>query len=143
MDRIVKGKWQVRLAALAVFVLGFAAGALALNAYRAWSAGPGRGEHRRDRFEQMAERLQLSEEQRAQVKQILSETRGQLRALHKESEPRFEEIRRQTDERLRQVLTPEQFQKFQQMKDEPRRGKGPRGRRGGGDGPPRPPGDER
>ena len=143
MDRIAKGKWQVRLAALAVFVLGFAAGALALNAYRAWSAGPGRGgEHRRDRFEQMAERLQLSEEQRSQVKQILSETRGQLRALHKESEPRFEEIRRQTDERLRQVLTPEQCQKFQQMKDEPRRGKGPRGRRGG-DGPPRPPGDER
>ena len=35
MDRIAKGKWQVRLAALAVFVLGFAAGALALNAYRA------------------------------------------------------------------------------------------------------------
>ena len=32
MDRIAKGKWQVRLAALAVFVLGFTAGALALNA---------------------------------------------------------------------------------------------------------------
>jgi Spy/CpxP family protein refolding chaperone len=141
MDRIAKGKWQVRLAALAVFVLGFAAGALALNAYRAWSAGGIRGEHRRDRFEQMAERLQLSEEQRAQVKQILSETRAHLRALHKESEPRFEEIRRQTDERLQQVLTPEQFQQFQQMKAEPRRGRGgPRGRRGGG-GPP--PGDER
>ena len=144
MDRIAKGKWQVRLAALAVFVLGFAAGALALNAYRAWSAGQGRGEHRRDRFEQMAERLQLNEEQRSQVKQILSDTRAHLRALHKESEPRFEEIRRQTDERLQQVLTPEQFQKFQQMKDEPRRGRGgPRGRKGGGDGPPRPPGDER
>ena len=143
MDRIAKGKWQVRLAALAVFVLGFAAGALALNAYRTWSAGAGRGmEHRRDRFEQMAERLQLSEEQRAQVKQILSDTRGQLRALREESEPRFEEIRRQADERLQQVLTPEQFQKFQQMKDEQRRGRGPRGRRGG-DGPPRPPGDER
>ena len=142
MDRIAKGKWQVRLAALGVFVLGFAAGALALNAYRAWSAGGIRGEHRRDRFEQMAERLQLSEEQRAQVKQILSDTRGQLRALRKESEPRFEEIRRQADERLQQVLTPEQWQQFQQMKDEPRRGRGPRGRRGG-DGPPRPPGDER
>ena len=144
MDRIAKGKWQVRLAALAVFVLGFAAGALALNAYRAWSAGEVRGgEHRRDRFEQMAERLQLSEEQRAQVKQILADTRAHLRALHKESEPRFEEIRRQADERLQQVLTPEQFQQFQQMKGEPRRGRGgPRGRRGG-DGPPRPPGDER
>ena len=36
MDTTKKGKWQVRLAALIVFALGFAAGALAISAYQGW-----------------------------------------------------------------------------------------------------------
>ena len=122
MDKIVKSSWQVRVAAVLIFVLGFAAGALALNAYRAWA---GRGAvvngSDRDHFAQMLDRLQLSAEQRAQVQQIFGDTRAQLQALRKESEPRFAEIRRQADERLQKVLTPEQWQQFQQMRDEMRR----------------------
>jgi Spy/CpxP family protein refolding chaperone len=120
MDRITKNSWQLRAAAVVIFVLGFAAGALALNAYRAWrhtEAG------QQDRFKTMSDRLQLSAEQQAQVRQIFDDTRSQLDALHKESEPRVEEIRRQADERLSKTLTPEQWQKFQQMRDEGRRGR--------------------
>ena len=128
MDKIVKSSWQVRVAAVLIFVLGFAAGALALNAYRAWA---GRGAvvngSDRDHFAQMLDRLQLSAEQRAQVQQIFGDTRAQLQALRRESEPRFAEIRRQADERLQKVLTPEQWQQFQQMRDEMRR-HGHRGR---------------
>ena len=41
MDITNKRKWQVRLAAILIFLLGFAAGALALNAYRRWGrTGP-------------------------------------------------------------------------------------------------------
>ena len=119
MNNVSKNRWQVRAAALIIFVLGFAAGILALNIYR----GLARVE-RRDRFEQMSEQLQLNDDQKTKVQQIFSDTREQLRALRRESEPRVNEIRSQADGRLQTVLTPEQWQKFQTIRDElrPRRG---------------------
>jgi len=129
MDRITKSSWQVRAAAAVIFLLGFAAGALALNSYRAWRDAQAQPTQQ-DRFRQMSQRLQLSAEQEAQVRRIFDDTRSQLDALRKESEPRVQEIRGQADERLRQALTPEQWQKFQQMRDEARR-RGRRGRAGG------------
>jgi Spy/CpxP family protein refolding chaperone len=131
MDRARRNSWLVRAAAVAIFVLGFAAGALAPSVYRAWlrdrpqSGGPGR-------IEQMSQRLKLSAEQEAQVRQIFGETRTQLEALRKESEPRFAEIRRQADERLQKVLTPEQWQQLQQEREENRSRRGRRGRAGNG-----------
>lgn len=126
MNTIQKGKWQVRVAALVIFVIGFAAGALALNVYKRWGRTAA-VVSRQDRFEKMLDRLNLSADQRTQVHQILSDTRGQLQTLRKESEPRFEEIRRQADERLQKVLTPEQWQQFQKERSEIR-GRGRRGR---------------
>ena len=131
MDRVRKSGWLVRAAALAIFLLGFAAGALAPSAYRAWS----RGGERRGNFDEMSENLKLTPEQKTQVQQIFGETRTRLEALRRESEPRFAEIRRDADDRLRQVLTPEQWEQFQRSRDE-RRGRGRRGGgRGGNDGP--------
>jgi len=135
MDRVRKNSWLVRVAALAIFLLGFAAGALAPTAYRAWVRGGAR-EGRQDRFEVMSEQLKLNPEQKTQVQQIFGETRSQLEALRKESEPRFAEIRRQADERLQKVLTPEQWQQFQKSHEENRSRRGRRGR--GGDGVPQP-----
>ena len=125
MDSTSRNKWQVRAAAAVIFFLGFTAGILALNAYRAWARGRGS----EDRFEQLATRLQLNADQRTKVQQIFGDTRQQLQALRKESEPRVNDIRQQTDQRLQQVLTPEQWQRFQQMRDEmrARRGRGDRG----------------
>jgi Spy/CpxP family protein refolding chaperone len=127
MDTTSKSKWQVRVAAILIFVLGFAAGALSLNAYKRWSR-TGSEASRQDRFERMLNRLQLNDEQKTQVHQILGDTRAQLQSLRKESEPRFDEIRRQADERLQKVLTAEQWKQFQQERDEMRS----RGRRGRG-----------
>jgi Spy/CpxP family protein refolding chaperone len=120
-------KWKVRIAALIIFVLGFAAGALGLNAYRSWARAGG-PPSRQDRIEQMAEQLKFSDEQKTQVQQILGDTREQLQGLRKESEPRVIEIRRQADERLQKVLTSEQWQQFHQMRKEMkgRRGRGAR-----------------
>jgi Spy/CpxP family protein refolding chaperone len=132
MDRVRKNSWLVRAAALAIFLLGFAAGALAPAAYRAWTRGDG---NRRDRLERMSEDLKLSPEQKEQVRQIFAETRTRLEALRKESEPRFAEIRRDADGRLKQVLTPEQWEEFRKSREEGR-GRGRRGK-GGGEGPPR------
>src|SRR5688572_2519883 len=112
MDTNRKSKWQVRLATVLIFVLGFAAGALAFNTYQKWSRSRS-PVTRQQRFEKMLDRLQLSSEQKTQ-------------AHRKESEPRFEEIRRQADERLQKVLTPEQWRQFQQERDanRSRRGRG-------------------
>lgn len=130
MDETNKSKWRLRVAALIIFVLGFTAGALALNVYRQWQ--PGRAEvGRRERFEQMLDRLQLTAEQKSQVHQILGDTRGQLQAVRKETEPRYDEIRRQADEKLQKVLSPEQWKQFQQERETfRRRGGGRRGLRG-------------
>lgn len=122
MNNLIRNRWQVRLAAAIIFVLGFTAGILALNIYRGLARADGR-----DRFEQLSERLNLNADQKAKVQQIFGDTREQLRALRRESEPRVDEIRRQADERLKQVLSEEQWQQFQTMRNERRRGRGPRG----------------
>ncbi|SRR6266480_2397238 len=120
-----KSKWQVRVAALVIFLLGFAAGALALNGYKRW--GRANAESRQGRFERMLDSLQLNADQKTQVHQILGDTKQQLDALRKESEPRVGEIRRQTDERLQKVLTADQWKQFQQERDK-MRGRERRGR---------------
>lgn len=131
MDIINKSKWQIRVAAIVIFLLGFAAGALALNGYKRWNRS-GAEASRQDRFERMLDSLQLNADQKTQVHQILGDTRQQLQALRKESEPRVGEIRRQADERLQKVLTPDQWTKFQQQRDKMRdRGRGGRENRSG------------
>lgn len=126
MPEKIRSKWQVRGAVVAIFVLGFVAGMLALHAYGRWV-------HRRssengNRFEQIATRLQLNDDQKTKVQQIFTDTRQQLQNMRKESEPRVNDIRQQADQRLQQVLTPDQWQNFQQMRNEARarRGRGER-----------------
>jgi len=123
MNEIAKNRWQVRIAAMIIFVLGFAAGILALNVYRGFA----RNATPRDRFEQLADRLDLNADQKTKVQQILGDTREQLRLLRKESEPRVNEIRGQADGRLQEVLTPDQWQKFQTIRNEMRNRRGGRG----------------
>ena len=125
MDKITKSKWQLRVAAMIIFLLGFAGGALAFNAYRAWTRSHIETS-RQSEFDEMLDRLKLTNEQKTQVHQILGETRAELQALRKESEPRVNEIRQRTGERLQKVLTPEQWKQFQQSRDE-RRARNPRG----------------
>jgi Spy/CpxP family protein refolding chaperone len=125
MDTVSKSKWQVRGAAILIFVLGFTAGALALNFYKRWERSGGM-QSRQERFDRMLDTLKLSAEQKTQVHQILGDSREQLQTLRKEGEPRVDAIRQQADERLQKVMTPEQWRQFQQMRNEFRN----RGRRG-------------
>ena len=124
MNNVTKNRWQVRIAALIIFVLGFTAGILALNVYR--RARPFGGGNRMD---ELSERLNLTADQKTRVQEIFSDTREQIRGVRSEMEPRMNEIRRQADGRLQTVLTPEQWQQFQKLRDERqhRGGRGPRG----------------
>lgn len=138
MENSSKNKWQVRVAALALFALGFLAGALVLNLYhtrKLATANPSESGRRGGasflKSENLTEQLNLSTEQSTEVEKIFSDAKAQLTELRKQSEPKFSEIRKQTEERLQQVLTPEQWQQFQQLKSamRERRGDRKRGRR--------------
>jgi Spy/CpxP family protein refolding chaperone len=119
MDSSPRNKWQVRLAVLTIFVVGFVAGALALNIYRGRQWSPSRGSGRG--FEQMLDKLNLTTEQRTRVGEIFDDARTELAQLRKESGPRFREVRERTDERLQSVLTSEQWQEFRQLTSESRK----------------------
>ena len=122
MNNVTRNRWQVRVAAVIIFVLGFTAGILALNVYRGVVRGGGQG----NRFDALSERLNLTADQKTRVQEIFSDTREQLRAVRQETEPKMQEIRRQADGRLQTVLTPDQWQQFQKLRDE----RGRRGERG-------------
>ena len=119
MNIITKSRWQGRVAAAVIFLLGFAAGVLALNVYRGFAHNP-----RPRGIEQLSERLNLNAEQKTKMQQIFGETREQLRALRKESEPKVTEIRKNADDKIQQVLNEEQWKQFQTIRDEMRQRRG-------------------
>ncbi len=127
MDSNAKSKWQIRLAVIIIFIVGFVAGALSINIYRSKQSpsGPSR---MWGRYDQMIDRLNLSPDQKSQVEAIFDDARARLMEIRRESEPRFREVRKQTDSRLQGALTPEQWEQFQQMvselKDRGRHGRG-------------------
>lgn len=117
MDLINKSKWQIRLAVIIIFALGFIAGALTLNLYYANRSGSfsRSGRHRLDR---VIEQLNLNQEQREQIDKVLKDARSEFRAIYKESEPKISEIRKQVRDRIEAVLTPEQQEQFKKIMDE-------------------------
>ena len=128
METSVKNKWQIRMAVLLIFVIGFVAGALTMNVYRARQSSASPGTYRGG-FERVMEQLNLTAEQREQVKAIFDDARAKLTEMRKESQPRFHEVREQTDERLRGVLSPEQWEQFQKLTNDFRERRSRRGKR--------------
>ena len=116
MDSDKKGIWQIRLATLSIFVLGFIAGAFALHSYHLWFSAT-KQPTKQERYEEVFTRLGLSETQKADIRKIVGETRDRLQKLRQESDPRVQEIRAQHDENLQKILTPDQWQRFQQERE--------------------------
>jgi Spy/CpxP family protein refolding chaperone len=61
--------------------------------------------------------LELSPAQKSEVQTIVKELRGNIQNLRQESEPKLQEIRFQNDERLKKVLTSEQWNEFQELRE--------------------------
>lgn len=99
---------KIWLVVVGVFVLGCVTGAALDSAYRL----RGRDRHKDDGFEVMKRDLNLSEQQSTQIRAILDQTRNDYRTLRTEVRPRYDAIRQNARTRIRQLLTPEQQQRF-------------------------------
>lgn len=115
MDRENKFNWKVRMATLGIFLLGAVAGALALNAYQIWFGGAS-NTTRQQRFEKVIDQVQLSDSQKAEFQKIMSETREEFKNMP--TNPEVDKIKLRADEKVKKVLTPEQWEKFQRLRDE-------------------------
>lgn len=115
MDRENSFNWKVRMATLGIFLLGCIAGALALNAYQIWFGGAS-NTTKQQRFEKVLDQVELSDTQRAEFQKIMSETREEFKNLP--PNPEVEKVKLRADEKVKKVLTPEQWEKFQRLRDD-------------------------
>jgi Spy/CpxP family protein refolding chaperone len=59
--------------------------------------------------------LNLNPDQQKQLEAIFNDTRARYAALHEKLDPEYEEVRHQGREKIRQILTPEQRPKFEEL----------------------------
>jgi Spy/CpxP family protein refolding chaperone len=59
--------------------------------------------------------LGLSSEQQKQLEVIFNDMRDHYDALHQKLDPEYEQVRQQGRERIRQILTPDQRPKFEDL----------------------------
>ncbi len=108
--------WQMRLATLFIFILGFIAGGFAVNSY--WiKFADSRLPTKQERYEEAFNQLNLTETQTIEVQKIVGEIRENIQSLRQESEPRLQEIRTCNDAKLQKVLSNEQWAKFQALRE--------------------------
>lgn len=116
---------KARLIVVSVFVIGFAAGALALNLYQKLSRSSSDNMPRNGTeflLRRMNDKVGLSSDQQEQIKKILDETNDKYKDLRsemepriKDFEPRFNAVRQESRDRIRALLGPEQLPKYEQM----------------------------
>jgi Spy/CpxP family protein refolding chaperone len=101
-----------------VFVLGIALGSLGTYAVttRVLAARPQTGPRSAAvAVAQYTRDLNLNPDQQKQIQAILSDTRSRYAALHDKLDPEYEQVRQEGRERVREVLTPEQRPKFEDL----------------------------
>jgi hypothetical protein len=75
-----KSKWQIRFATIGIFVLGFVAGAFALNAYHLWFGAAPRVT-KQEKYEEAFKSLGLNDAQKSEVQRIFGETRENIQKV--------------------------------------------------------------
>lgn len=97
------------------FLLGILVGAGG-EFYYAWHSGrwhpPFSEKHA---IERMQRDLNLSPAQVQQLTQIMNDEVAKFRALREQTDPQFEALRKETGDRIRQILTPDQLAKFNEI----------------------------
>ena len=113
-----QGNRKALLLVVAVFVLGIALGGVGtyVATTRVLAARPQTVVHSAASTAAMFTRdLNLSPEQQTQIEVILGDTRAHYAAIHEKVDPEYEQVRQQGRDRIRQLLTPEQRPKFEEL----------------------------
>jgi hypothetical protein len=101
------------------FALTFLLGAIVGGAcvyYYAWNTGHWRPSFNRQNFvTRLKGELNLSDTQVVQVEQILEGSTKKFRSAQQEADAQFNAIREETRNRIRQILSPQQNQKFDEL----------------------------
>ena len=102
-------------------------------------SGPGGGHKHGDRLQHIAEALGLTDAQKEQIKPILKSESEQMKALKddtttpkEQKKEKFKSIHEASNQQIEAILTPEQIEKWKEMKKEHR---GEHGHGGPGAGP--------
>jgi hypothetical protein len=116
------------LIVLAVFVIGFTAGALSMNLYQRMNSPSPEVKNQRPQdqmLKKMDQALNLTGEQESQIRAILDETfqkygeiRHEMEPQIKEFKPRFDAVRQQSRDRIRALLTSAQLPRYEEMVQE-------------------------
>lgn len=99
--------------------------------------GPGgqRGEAAKERLNKLAEELKLTDAQKTKVEVVMKEQaqkrQGLRDATPEERQEKGKALREETKKKMKEILTAEQFEKFEKMPGPGRGQGGPGGRRGG------------
>jgi hypothetical protein len=97
------------------FLLGVVVGGASVY-YYAWSTGRWHRPFNRQSFVQRVKsELNLSDTQVPQLEQILEGSTSRFAAAQQQSDAQLNAIRQETRNQIRQILTPEQSQKFDEL----------------------------
>jgi hypothetical protein len=97
------------------FLLGVVVGGASIY-YYAWSTGHWHRPFNRQSFVQRVKgELNLSDTQVPQLEQILEGSTGKFGATQQQCDAQLNSIRQETRNQIRQILTPEQSQKFDEL----------------------------
>jgi Spy/CpxP family protein refolding chaperone len=97
------------------FLLGAICGGAALY-YYAWSTGHWRNPMNEESvIKNLTRDLRLNPGQVANLRAIMDDADQKFKALHRQVEPQYQALHRQTQEKIRQILTPSQARKFNDM----------------------------
>jgi Spy/CpxP family protein refolding chaperone len=113
-----QGSRKALLLVFVLFVLGIALGSVGTYVVttRVLAARPQATLVRNaDHMAMFTRDLNLTPDQQNQIQAILNDTRAHYAALHQKLDPEYEEVRHQGRVRIRQVLTPEQLPKFEEL----------------------------
>jgi Spy/CpxP family protein refolding chaperone len=114
---VSQGSRKAFLLVLLVFALGIALGALGtyMVTTRVLAARSQGAPSVPSRVALFTRDLNLNPEQQKQVQAILTETRVRYAEIHRQVDPEYENARHEGREKIRQILTPEQRPKFEDL----------------------------
>lgn len=112
--------WKVILATMVIFAAGAFTGALLVR--HSVHARQGPGGIRLEFLRRMERDLDLTAQQRERIDKILKESQEQTRRIMEPVSPALHAELQRTKDEFRQVLTPEQQARFDQLLKHPQRG---------------------